>query len=148
MSKFYAKTLEADPGYTVEETLENRITILLSKIREEAAAIIDKYVDKDSDAYIMAKTGGARGSLVNLTQMMALLGQQTVRGERFKRGLPQQNASSLRAGRPGTRGEGLRQVQSEAWINPPNRVLLPRGERQGWIGGYRGQDVAERLRPA
>jgi len=33
----------------------------------------------------MARTG-ARGSVLNITQMAAMLGQQSVRGERIKRG--------------------------------------------------------------
>jgi len=46
---------------------------------------VDRYINKSSEAYLMAKTG-ARGSLTNIVQMVATLGQQTIRGERIKRG--------------------------------------------------------------
>ncbi|MFB6470637.1 MAG: DNA-directed RNA polymerase subunit A' [Vulcanisaeta sp. AZ3] len=85
IEKFREGKLEAEPGLTIEETLENDVTIELSRARETAARIVEKYINKDGDAYIMAKTG-ARGSIVNITQMVAMLGQQTIRGERFKRG--------------------------------------------------------------
>ncbi len=77
--------LEAMPGFTVEETFENRVAEILSKVREDAAAVVEKYVKKDVEGYLMAKTG-ARGSIVNIVQMVATLGQQTIRGERIRRG--------------------------------------------------------------
>jgi len=132
LESFYAKTLEADPGYTVEETLENRITILLSKIREEAAAIIDKYVDKDSDAYIMAKTG-ARGSLVNLTQMMALLGQQTVRGERFKRGFLNRTLSHFNQGDLGPEARGYVRSNLRSGLTPIEYFFHAASGRDGLV---------------
>ncbi len=85
MDEYLAKTLQPDPGYTVEETLENRMAIELSKVREDATRVVEKHIDKRSEAYIMAKTG-ARGSLINLVQISGVLGQQTIRGERIKRG--------------------------------------------------------------
>ncbi|PLC67133.1 DNA-directed RNA polymerase subunit A' [Thermoproteus sp. CP80] len=77
--------LEAMPGYTVQETLENRLAEILSKVRSDAEGVVDRYINRSSEAYLMAKTG-ARGSLTNIVQMVATLGQQTIRGERIKRG--------------------------------------------------------------
>jgi DNA-directed RNA polymerase subunit A' len=77
--------LEAMPGFTVEETFENKVTEILSRVREEAAVVVEKNIDKNSEGYLMAKTG-ARGSIVNIVQMVATLGQQTIRGERIRRG--------------------------------------------------------------
>lgn len=85
IEEFRSGRLEAMPGFTVEETFENKITELMSRVREDAATVVEKYIRKDAEGYLMAKTG-ARGSIVNIVQMVATLGQQTIRGERIRRG--------------------------------------------------------------
>jgi DNA-directed RNA polymerase subunit A' len=77
--------LEPIPGRTLEESLENYILDTLDRLRNTSGEIASKYLDPFNDVYIMARTG-ARGSVLNITQMSAMLGQQTVRGERIKRG--------------------------------------------------------------
>ncbi len=77
--------LEPLPGRTLEETLELLIMDVLAKARDKAGEIAAKYLSPLNNAVIMAKAG-ARGNILNLTQMAALLGQQSVRGERINRG--------------------------------------------------------------
>ncbi|MEM4946596.1 MAG: DNA-directed RNA polymerase subunit A', partial [Thermosphaera sp.] len=74
------------PGKTPEETLEDEIVDLLSKrLLDDVADTITPYFTLTNPVVVMARTG-ARGNPVNLTQMAALLGQQTVRGKRLSRG--------------------------------------------------------------
>ncbi len=82
---YEAEELEALPGRTVEETLELRIMETLGRARDEAGSIAERYLGIENAGVLMAKSG-ARGSLLNLTQMAACVGQQSVRGERIKRG--------------------------------------------------------------
>jgi DNA-directed RNA polymerase subunit A' len=78
--------LEPVPGRSIEETLEIKLMDeVLRKAREEAGEIAVKYLDPFNHAFVMARTG-ARGSTLNLTQMAANLGQQSIRGERIHRG--------------------------------------------------------------
>ncbi len=77
--------LEPLPGSTLEETLETKIIERLSRARDQAGEIAADYLDIFNNALIMARTG-ARGNILNLTQMSATLGQQSVRGERINRG--------------------------------------------------------------
>lgn len=76
--------LKIIPGKSPEESLEDHVMLELSKSRSEAGKIAERNVGRNS-AVIMAKTG-ARGSLLNLTQMAGSIGQQAVRGKRIKRG--------------------------------------------------------------
>ncbi|WP_338599920.1 DNA-directed RNA polymerase subunit A' [Sulfolobus tengchongensis] len=85
IQKYKNGELEPIPGRTIEESLENYILDTLDKLRSTAGDIASKYLDPFNFAYIMARTG-ARGSVLNITQMAAMLGQQSVRGERIKRG--------------------------------------------------------------
>ncbi len=77
--------LEPIPGRTLEETLEIRIMDTLDELRKEVQSIAANYLDPYNDVFIMARTG-ARGSEVNISQMAAMLGQQSVRGKRITRG--------------------------------------------------------------
>ncbi len=81
---YRAGDLRIIPGKSPEESLEDYIMLELGRSRSEAGRIAERNVGKNS-AVIMAKTG-ARGSILNLTQMAGSVGQQAVRGKRIKRG--------------------------------------------------------------
>ena len=80
-----AEELEALPGRSLEETLELLIMQELGRARDDAGDIAERYLGIENAAVLMAKSG-ARGSMLNLTQMAACVGQQSVRGERINRG--------------------------------------------------------------
>ena len=77
--------IEVRPGETLEQAFESNILQILSEAREEAGKVARKYISPESSAVIMTRTG-ARGSLLNIDQMVAVVGQQAVRRERIKRG--------------------------------------------------------------
>jgi DNA-directed RNA polymerase subunit A' len=85
ISTYDAGELESLPGRTVDETLEMKIMQTLGKARDSAGDIAEDYFDDDNPAVVMARSG-ARGSMLNLTQMAGCVGQQAVRGERINRG--------------------------------------------------------------
>jgi DNA-directed RNA polymerase subunit A' len=77
--------LEQLPGRSLEETLEVEAMRVLSKARDTAGDLAGKFLGLENSAVLMAKSG-ARGSMLNLTQMAGSVGQQAVRGERISRG--------------------------------------------------------------
>ncbi|MCS7146025.1 MAG: DNA-directed RNA polymerase subunit A' [Nitrososphaerota archaeon] len=77
--------LEVKPGETPAKAFESEILELLSKTRDEIGGFVRKYVSVDNPLVVMAKTG-ARGSTLNIDQMIAIVGQQAVRRERPSRG--------------------------------------------------------------
>jgi len=86
ITKYIEGSLEAKPGKTVEETLEDIIIETLSKkLLDEVADFITPFFTLSNPIIVMARTG-ARGNPVNLTQMATLLGQQTISGRRITRG--------------------------------------------------------------
>lgn len=76
--------LEVLIGRTPKETLENLIKRRLNRCLNEVEEIVEKFA-KENFTIIMAKSG-ARGSLVNFVQTSALIGQETVLGERVEKG--------------------------------------------------------------
>jgi len=86
IDKYYRGELEPSPGKTLEETLEDKIIEALSKsLLDKVGDAITPYFTLNNPVIIMARTG-ARGNPVNLTQMAALLAQQTISGRRITRG--------------------------------------------------------------
>ncbi len=94
---FKAKKLEALPGKTENETLEVRILELLNKIRNKIGDLVTKYSTEDNPTLIMARSG-ARGNLLNLTQMAACVGQQALRGKRIEKGYSGRTLSLFKRG--------------------------------------------------
>ena len=92
---FNDNKLEGFPGKTLEETLELRILEVLNKARNETGKIVEDFANPSSNTMIMAKSG-ARGNLLNLAQMAACVGQQSMRGKRIEKGFEGRTLSSFR----------------------------------------------------
>jgi DNA-directed RNA polymerase subunit A' len=73
------------PGMTEEQAFEADVLKILSEARDEAGKLVRSKISHQSSAFIMAKTG-ARGTMLNIDQMIAVVGQQSVRRERVHRG--------------------------------------------------------------
>lgn len=77
--------LDRLPGRTAEDTLESMILKELSGIRDQAGKHCLKELAVDNAALIMAMSG-SKGSLINVSQMVACVGQQAIRGARVPDG--------------------------------------------------------------
>jgi len=78
-------TLAAQAGCDEEQTLENKISGTLNKVREEAGQICLDELPKTNGPLIMA-TSGSKGSFINVAQMVACVGQQVVASKRIADG--------------------------------------------------------------
>lgn len=96
IKKYERGELRTIPGKSPQESLEDYIMMELGSARNEAGKMAEKYAGFNS-AVIMAKTG-ARGNLMNLTQMAGSVGQQAVRGQRIKRGYHSRTLSHFKKG--------------------------------------------------
>ncbi|MEM5843649.1 MAG: DNA-directed RNA polymerase subunit A' [Candidatus Aenigmatarchaeota archaeon] len=83
-------------GRTPKESLEHLIKIKLRNGLNEVGKILAERM-KENPTIIMAKSG-ARGSLVNLVQTAAVIGQETVMGERMERGYRERTFPHFRRG--------------------------------------------------
>lgn len=131
--------LEVLPGRTLEETLEMRIMQTLSEARDKAGNIANEYLEAESEqkgkingARIMAITG-ARGSLLNLTQMAACVGQQSVRGERIKRGYSRRTLPHFKKGEIGARAKGFVKSSYKKGLDPLEYFFHAMGGREGLV---------------
>uniref|UniRef100_A0A146LPV0 DNA-directed RNA polymerase subunit n=1 Tax=Lygus hesperus TaxID=30085 RepID=A0A146LPV0_LYGHE len=80
-----AGRLQCQPGCTDEETLEAVILKELSVIRERAGKACLQELDPSNSPLIMALSG-SKGSFINISQMIACVGQQAISGKRVPNG--------------------------------------------------------------
>ncbi|KAA6360408.1 MAG: putative DNA-directed RNA polymerase III subunit RPC1, partial [Streblomastix strix] len=77
--------LEAAPGCTQEETMEALVNNALSSIRDKAGNMCLTELPNTNTPLIMA-VSGSKGSNINISQMIACVGQQIVSGHRIPNG--------------------------------------------------------------
>ncbi|KAG8950075.1 hypothetical protein FRC03_012963 [Tulasnella sp. 419] len=77
--------LENKPGCNQEQTLEALISGVLSKVRGDVGDICMKELSRHNAPLIMA-TCGSKGSTINVSQMVACVGQQIISGHRVPDG--------------------------------------------------------------
>ncbi|XP_061612473.1 DNA-directed RNA polymerase III subunit RPC1 isoform X2 [Phyllopteryx taeniolatus] len=77
--------LQQQPGCSAEETLEALILRELSVIRDRAGSACLRELDKSNSPLIMALCG-SKGSFINISQMIACVGQQAISGSRVPDG--------------------------------------------------------------
>jgi DNA-directed RNA polymerase subunit A' len=131
--------LEPLPGRTLEETLEMRIMQTLSEARDKTGSIANEYLERESEekgrengARVMA-VSGARGSLLNLTQMAACVGQQAVRGERISRGYTKRTLPHFKWGDRGARAKGFVKSSYKKGLDPLEYFFHAMGGREGLV---------------
>ncbi|XP_061721966.1 DNA-directed RNA polymerase III subunit RPC1 [Cydia pomonella] len=78
-------TLQCQPGCTMEESLEAVMLSELSSIRELAAKACFRELHPTNAPLIMAQSG-SKGSNINISQMIACVGQQALNGKRVPNG--------------------------------------------------------------
>lgn len=85
LTAFTAGEMNPDPGFTTEQTLEDKMNKTLSDIRKEVGEECKRILHPENAPLIMSVCG-SKGSDVNICQMVAMVGQQTVGGTRVPNG--------------------------------------------------------------
>ncbi|MFH0859606.1 MAG: DNA-directed RNA polymerase subunit A' [Candidatus Altiarchaeota archaeon] len=123
--------LKIIPGKSPQESLEDYIMAELGRCRSEAGKIAAKYIGLNS-AVIMANTG-ARGSMLNLTQMSGSVGQQAVRGQRISRGYHSRTLSSFRKSDFSAGAKGFVESSFKKGLTPTEYFFHSMGGREGLV---------------
>ncbi len=124
--------LEALPGRSLEETLEMEIMRVNGRARDMAGEIASRHLGLDNSAVIMAKSG-ARGSMLNLSQMSGCVGQQAVRGERISRGYRHRTLPHFPKGDLGSSAKGFVASCYKSGLNPTEYFFHSMGGREGLV---------------
>lgn len=124
--------LEPMPGRTLEETLEMQIMQVLGKARDRTGDIAGRHLGLSNSAVVMA-VSGARGSMLNLTQMAGCIGQQAVRGERITRGYDGRTLPHFKKGDRAADAHGFVKNSYKSGLTPTEFFFHAIGGREGLV---------------
>ena len=85
ISQFQRGNLNPAPGCSLDQTLESELNGELSAVRVRAGELCKQELSRHNAPLIMTLCG-SKGSEINISQMVAVVGQQTVSGGRISNG--------------------------------------------------------------
>lgn len=122
--------IEQLPGQTVQESLESHISKKLGQSQNTANEVVSKDLTQDSSAVVMAKSG-ARGGMIQLTQIAGVVGQQTLEGERIHRGYKDRTLTLFERGELSPEAHGFIRSSFKEGLSPEQFYFLVMNGREG-----------------
>ena len=132
LKKYKAGTLQLTRGLSPEDSLEAYVVNELSRARDKAGRIADRSFPAENSGMIMARTG-ARGSSLNVGQMTAALGQQSVRGKRIDHGMKGRALSHFPWNDPSPEAKGFVRSNYRDGLSPTEFFFHAMGGREGLV---------------
>ena len=132
IKKYKAGTLQLTRGLSPEDSLEAYIVNELARARDRAGRIADRSFPAENSGMIMARTG-ARGSSLNVGQMTAALGQQSVRGKRIEKGMKGRALSHFPWNDPSPEAKGFVRSNYRDGLSPTEFFFHAMGGREGLV---------------
>jgi DNA-directed RNA polymerase III subunit RPC1 len=86
LKQFENGKLQLQPGCNEEQTLEAKMSGTLSELRDKAGSACVKDLPRLTNSPLIMTLCGSKGSALNISQMVALVGQQIVNGIRIPNG--------------------------------------------------------------
>jgi len=129
VEQYQKGTLEALPGRAVEETLEEKIMGTVNRGRDKAGRVAEAHLKETNQTAVMARLG-ARGNILNITQMSACLGQQAVRGQRVVRGYRSRTLPHFKSDDLGTKAHGFIRSSYKKGLDPIEFFFHAMGGRE------------------
>ncbi|MGD0027319.1 MAG: DNA-directed RNA polymerase subunit A' [Candidatus Bathyarchaeia archaeon] len=125
-------TLARLPGQTLEDSFEIYVMNELAKARDESGRIADEDFTLENAGIVMTRTG-ARGSSLNIGQISACVGQQSVRGKRILRGYLGRALPHFRSGDATPKARGFVYSSYEKGLDVIEFFFHSMGGREGLV---------------
>src|SRR5207253_6594929 len=125
-------TLPLTMGLAAEEALELYVVNELSRARDRAGRTADRAFPDENSGVIMASTG-ARGSTLNIGQMTAALGQQSIRGKRIQKGYHNRALSHFKPKDANPDAKGIVKSNYRDGLSPLEFFFHAMGGREGLV---------------
>jgi DNA-directed RNA polymerase subunit A' len=126
------KFLKRAPGRSMRETLELRIRQVLAEARKKAEETAAEFIGDEAHSVIMTKSG-ARGNILNLGQMSAVVGQQAIRGERINRGYSMRTLPHFKINDLSPKSRGFVSSSYRNGLKPEEFFFHAMGGREGLV---------------
>ena len=124
--------LGRDPGCDSQMTLENRLSNILSQVRGEAGQACFDELSKFNSAVIMAKSG-SKGSMINVSQMVAGVGQQMIGGKRVEEGFQDRTLPHFGKGSRDPESKGFVENSFFSGLTPSEFIFHAMSGREGLV---------------
>jgi DNA-directed RNA polymerase subunit A' len=124
--------LERLPGQTMQETFEIKVMNELAQARDKAGETVEQGLGMGNSGIIMTRTG-ARGSSLNIGQMMGSVGQQSIRGKRIMRGYENRTLPHFKDGDPTPQARGFVYNCYRDGLTPLEYFFHSMGGREGLV---------------
>ncbi|GMM34106.1 DNA-directed RNA polymerase III core subunit [Saccharomycopsis crataegensis] len=124
--------LETQPGCNEEQTLEAKIGGILSKVRDALGDVATKELDRLNAPLVMA-TCGSKGSVVNVSQMVAVVGQQIISGHRVPDGFQDRSLPHFPKRSKTPQSKGFVKNSFFSGLTPPEFLFHAISGREGLV---------------
>ncbi|KAK2738077.1 DNA-directed RNA polymerase iii largest [Colletotrichum kahawae] len=132
IDKYKKGKLEKATGCSMEETLENSISGLLSKVRTQAGSHCIETLSRNNAPLVMAKSG-SKGSEINVAQMVALVGQQIIGGKRVADGFQDRTLPHFHKNAPQPPSKGFVANSFYSGLLPTEFIFHAMSGREGLV---------------
>lgn len=135
ITQFKSGTLTLDAGVSPEQALESKIEGTLSQVRDKAGGLCMDELNnfQRHNAPLMMTQCGSKGSKINIAQMIACLGQQTVSGSRVPNGFVNRSLPHFEIGAKDAAAKGFVSNSFYTGLTPTEFFFHTQGGREGLI---------------
>ena len=130
--KFKRGELEKAAGCDEEQTLENSISGILSKVRGHAGDLCISELSRWNSPLIMANSG-SKGSKINVSQMVAAVGQQIIGGKRVEDGFQDRSLPHFPKNARQPPSKGFVKNSFFSGLNPSEFIFHAMSGREGLV---------------
>jgi len=124
--------LECQPGRTMLESFENNVNQVLNKARDTAGTRAQRSLKESNNVKNMVTTG-SKGSFINISQMIACVGQQNVEGKRIPYGFLNRTLPHFTKDDYGPESRGFVENSYLRGLTPQEFFFHAMGGREGLI---------------
>ena len=126
-------TLEIQPGRTMIESFEQLVNKVLNTARDHAGKSAQSSLDENRNSVKAMVTAGSKGSFINISQIIACVGQQNVEGKRIPYGFKKRTLPHFSKDDIGSESRGFVENSYLRGLSPQEFFFHAMGGREGLI---------------
>ena len=130
IEKAHNDELEPTPGNTLRQTFENQVNRILNDARDKTGASAQKSLSEFNNFKAMV-VAGSKGSKINISQVIACVGQQNVEGKRIPFGFRKRTLPHFIKDDYGPESRGFVENSYLAGLTPSEFFFHSMGGREG-----------------
>lgn len=132
IEKAHKENLQPTPGNTLRQTFENQVNRILNDARDKTGSSAQKSLS-DFNNFKAMVVAGSKGSKINISQVIAVVGQQNVEGKRIPFGFRHRTLPHFIKDDYGPEARGFVENSYLAGLTPTEFYFHAMGGREGLI---------------